>query len=81
MSQRNVERVIGRLVTDEGFRRRFAVDPAEVLQEMMETGCELTCLEQRAISSIDPDVAARFADAIDPRIQKVNAHGEGGTLS
>lgn len=81
MSQRNVERVIGRLVTDEGFRRRFAADPSEVLQEMMETGCELTCLEQRAIASIDPDVAGRFADMIDPRIQKVNANGEGGTLS
>ena len=81
MSQRNVERVIGRLVTDEGFRRRFAADPSEVLQEMMETGCELTCLEQRAISSIDPEVAARFADAIDPRIQKVHSQGEGGTVS
>jgi len=81
MSQRNVERVIGRLVTDEGFRRRFAADPAEVLHEMLETGMELTCLEQKAIASIDPDVAARFADAIDPRIQKVNAHGDGGSLS
>jgi len=81
MSQRNVERVIGRLVTDEGFRLRFAADPGEVLQEMIECGCELTCLEQRAIASIDPEVAARFADAIDPRIQKVNTQGEGGTVS
>lgn len=81
MSQRNVERVIGRLVTDEGFRRRFAADPSEVLHEMMETGCELTCLEQRAIVSIDPEVAAKFADAIDPRIQKVNSNDERGSLS
>lgn len=81
MSQRNVERVIGRLVTDEGFRRRFEADPAGVLQEMQETGCELTCLEQRAIASIDPDLVAQFADSIDPRIQKVNTHGEGGTFS
>lgn len=76
MSQRSVERVIGRLVTDEEYRRRFTEDPVAVLEEMCECGMELTVLEMRALASIDPALVARFADAIDPRIQKVCIHGD-----
>jgi hypothetical protein len=75
MSQRNVERVIGRLVTDEGFRHRFAADPSAALAEMSGCGMDLTDLERRALVSIDPNQAERFADAIDPRIQKVELAG------
>jgi hypothetical protein len=75
MCQRNVERVIGRLVTDEDFRRRFAETPGAALQEMIECGLELTDLELRALASIDAQLVALFADAIDPRIQKINLNG------
>ena len=81
MSQRNVERVIGRLVTDEAFRYRFAEDPDAALREMIECGAELTCLELQALASVDPRLVERIAKAIDPRIQKIDAHGgHGGRL-
>ena len=56
MSQRGVERVIGRLATDEEFRRRFAENPAAILQEAIACGVELTSLEVQALASIDPAV-------------------------
>ena len=75
MSQRNVERVIGRLVTDEDFRHRFEENPVAAVYEMQESGVELTALELLALASIDPYRATRFADAIDPRIQKAAFRG------
>ena len=76
MSQANVEKIIGRLVTDEGFRRRFASDPAGTLRQLAECGCDLTWCEQRAIGSIDSEALARFADIVDPRIQRCDLPGE-----
>ena len=70
MSQRSVERIIGRLVTDEAFRRRFAEDPRTTLQELAEGGVELTFCELGALASIDRRLVAFFADALDPRLQK-----------
>ena len=75
MSQRNVERVIGRLVTDEAFRRRFAASPEALLRELAAYGVELNACEMQALVSIDPRELDRFADAIDPRIQKSDLCG------
>ena len=75
MSQRSVERVIGRLATDEGYRRRFVAHPEETLRESMEAGCDLTLCEQRALLALDADSIERFADAIDPRLQKCDCQG------
>lgn len=75
MSQSNVERVIGRLVTDEAFRRRFSVDPSAVLREWRAGGLELTDCELRVLSAFDSRLAARCAKAIDPRLQKADLTG------
>lgn len=72
MSQSNVERVVGLLVTDEAVRRRFAADPHTTLQDLSEGGCELTFCERQALASIDPRDLARCADAIDPRLLKAD---------
>jgi hypothetical protein len=77
MSQRNVERVIGRLVTDEAFRRRFALDPGTALREVTACGMELNDCELRALVGIDTGLATRFAEALDPRLQKTDLRGEG----
>ncbi len=71
MSQRNVEQVIGRLVTDEGFRRRFAADPSAAIQELIESGLHFNVCEVRALIALDRERVARFAEAIHPSIQKV----------
>ena len=71
MSQHHVEQIIGRLVTDEGFRRRFAGDPEATLETLLAGGMELNACERRALLSLDPEHLARFADTLDPCIQKV----------
>jgi hypothetical protein len=77
VSQRNVERVLGRLATDEAFRRRFAADPGTVLQEMARCcGGELNECEVEALSALDPEALAAFAEALDPRIQKSDLKGD-----
>jgi len=76
MSQRNVERVIGRLVTDEPFRARFAENPEAALEEIVQCGLELTSVELGALASVDVGTVTRLAEAIDPRIQKVCGCGD-----
>ncbi len=71
MSQRIVEAVIGRLVTDEEFRRRFKDDPAAVIDELIASGIALTGVERQALLEMDRAACDRFADRIDPRLQKV----------
>lgn len=75
MSQRNVEIVIGRIVTDEGFRRRFRQSPPSALRELVEQGVDLNPCELRALSGIDPEQAERFAESLHPFIQRVEIHG------
>ena len=69
MSQRSVEQVIGKLATDEGFRRQFEVNREVALTE---SGLQLTPVEQRALLDLDVDAAERFAGCLDPRIQKIH---------
>jgi hypothetical protein len=75
MSQRSVERVIGMLVTDEAFRRRYAEDSDAALHETIVGGLELTECERHALRSIDLRLLARLAHAIDPRLQKTEIRG------
>ncbi len=71
MSQRTVEAVIGRLVTDEGFRRRFGDNPATVIDELIVSGAALTPVERQALLDMDTTACEQFADRLDPRLQKI----------
>jgi len=75
MSQTNVERVIGVLITDEELRRRFVRDPKATLQHLIDNGVELTFCERQALSRLDPVQLDRFANAIDARLQKSDLKG------
>jgi len=72
MSQLYVERVIGLLATDEALRREFTRDPAATLMKLIEGGMELNWCERRSLAGLDPEKLARFAQAIDARLQKID---------
>lgn len=77
MSQQQVEAVIGRIATDEGFRRRFQSNRAAVIVELAAQGAQLTPVEREALLELDLSACERFADALDPRIQKVCLRANG----
>ncbi len=70
MSQSSVEILVGRLATDEALRRRFKENRAAVLDEFVASGERLTPVERDALLAIDFSACERFADLVDPRIQK-----------
>jgi hypothetical protein len=72
VSQRSIEQVIGRLATDEEFRRRFEEDREAVIGELIAAGVLLTPVEQRALADLDFGACKRFANCLDPRIQKIS---------
>lgn len=70
MTQRNVELVIGRLLTDEEFRQTFTRDPEQTLCDLIDRGTHLSGSEVAALMAIDEKLWRRVADKIDPRLQK-----------
>ena len=72
MTQRSVEMVIGRLVTDEEFRETFLTDPHQALAELLDRGMHLTPGEIAALVSTDRAVWERVADEVDGRLQKAS---------
>ena len=75
MSQRNVERVLGRLVSDEAFRRRWWSDPVAALDEIAASGSDINPCERRALLAVAREEAERFAASLDPCIQKIDLNG------
>lgn len=65
MSQRSVERVLGRLITDGRFRADFFEEPARALEG---EGVELSQVEMQALLRIDEDLLVALAAGVDPRI-------------
>ncbi len=69
MSQRGVERALGKLVTDEGFRERFFASPQSAA---LLIGVELSAEELRALGAISPMALADFARHLDNRIRRLH---------
>jgi hypothetical protein len=70
MSQRTIERVIGRLLTDDELRHKFTRSPRRTLAELGEQGWELSRLEVEALLTMDVRLWSDVAARIDPRIQR-----------
>jgi hypothetical protein len=72
VSQRIVELVIGRLITDEEFRIAFLNAPVPTLEALCARGLELTRTEIAALSDTDRTLWLSTAERVDPRLQKVS---------
>jgi hypothetical protein len=72
MAQRQVEMLIGRLITDEQFRSDFLDEPEQTLNGLCNCGFDLSTTEVAALVNTDPTLWARTADGIDPRLQKAS---------
>ena len=70
MSHRNVEIVIGKLVTDEALRFEFRRRPASLLLRLADQGIGLTQYEVDAVLGLDVAALDRFAASLDPRLEK-----------
>jgi hypothetical protein len=71
MSQRTVERILGKLATDEEARQRFRSARRDTVDALAGEPGALTPVEREALSALDPDLLDRVADEIDPRLQRV----------
>ena len=70
MSQRNVEMLIGRLLTDEELRLRFVRQPFETLADLCQKGYELSRGEIDAFLTTDSEVWTSAAERISARLQR-----------
>jgi hypothetical protein len=70
VSQKTVQLVIGRLVTDEDFRLAFIEQPLDTLAELREQGLELTRDEVEALIHSDRRIWPSMARRIHPRLQR-----------
>jgi hypothetical protein len=70
MTQKNVESVIGRLVTDEEFRGDFGRDPRAALAALLESGVELNRVEREALLGLDASLFATLSPALSLRLQR-----------
>ena len=70
MSQRNVELLMGRLLTDEEMRRQFMRAPARAIEDFCRQGWELTEGEIEALSSADATMWSEIAKRIPSRLQR-----------
>jgi hypothetical protein len=74
MTQKNVEWVLGRLITDAEFRRTFHRDPTAALEELAAEGIVLNPVERRALAAVDPRALEDMVSAVSPRLQRVSFH-------
>jgi hypothetical protein len=70
MSQKTVQLVIGRLLTDEELRARFVERPLDTLAELRDQGFELTTDEIEALADSDATAWPSMARRIHPRLQR-----------
>ena len=75
MAQRNVQLIIGQILTDEEFRSDFLERPKETLAALRERGFELTKIEIDALARTDRRFWAVGAEWIDASLQGCRLNG------
>jgi len=69
MSQRDVERTLGRLLTDQGFQDDFFLDPVHAC---LQVGIQLTPHEVEALLRVPRPALASLATCLDDRICRLH---------
>ena len=69
MSQRDVERALGRLLTDQGFRDEFFLEPARACLAL---GLQLTPQEVEALLRVPLPALASLGARLDDRICRLH---------
>jgi hypothetical protein len=72
MTQKNVEQLLGRLVTDPVLRRRFTESPAQFLAELPQQNVELSPIELEALAATDPKSLLTLAERLDRRLRRID---------
>jgi hypothetical protein len=75
MAQKAVETLLGRLLTDEDFRRRFFEEPLAVCRQ---EAFDVTSRELEAILATDEVQFAQFVKQLDPRIVRATLRRDTG---
>lgn len=70
MSQRAVESILGRLITDEEFRKEFFREPIETCRN---NNWGVTPAELSALLGLDSEMLHEMAGALDPKIVRAIA--------
>jgi hypothetical protein len=76
MSHRNVQLMIGRLVTDEELRRKFLDAPHETLAELSDRGWDLTPSEMDALIETDTQLWNWVAVKLPSRLQRCSLRSD-----
>ena len=76
MSQKTVQSIIGRLVTDEEYRLRFLDDPLGTLNELGDLGVVLTRGEIDGLARTDRTFWIDAAERIDRHLQRSSLRSE-----
>jgi hypothetical protein len=76
VSQRAIEIIVGRLVTDEAFRKAFERNPRHTLEQLVAQGVSLTETEIDALIGTRATLWAEMGDQIDPHLQKADLRSE-----
>jgi hypothetical protein len=76
MSQRDVEKLLGKILTDDDFRESFFPVGRHSFEFAAGHGLELTAVEQSALSSLRSRAFECLARSLDPRISRSSAAGE-----
>ena len=79
MSQRGVQLVIGKLLTDVDFRRRFEAHAGECLAGLRQPGIHLNEREIAALVAMDPRVWSKIASQMDPGLERAVSEPAVGT--
>ena len=72
MTQRSIEVLIGRLITDEVFRNTFRYEPLAAIGSFMHAGHDLAAVEISAITATPIDLWELVAEHVDSRLQKIS---------